>query len=145
MAGSFSSLARLPLGGVPFVTPSSDADLASLDNVGRRGALRLRLAIPARLVTLTETRRAVLLDVSRSGAQINLAKPLEEGEAGFLHFAGLEVFASVVRRGDGFNGLEFDIEMSDEDVLATRHYAERYEADERRALMEEARVWVMGR
>ena len=145
MAGSFSSLARLPFGSAPFATPSPDTDVASLENVGRRGAPRLRLAIPARLVTLTETRRAVLLDVSRSGAQINLAKPLEEGEVGFLHFAGLEAFAGAVRRGEGFNGLEFDIELSAADVLATRHYAERYEADERRALLEEARVWVTGR
>ena len=134
----------MPLGGIPFAAPKPDAGLDSLENVGRRSAARLRLSIPARLVTVCETRRCVLLNVSRTGAQIGLAKPLAVGDAGFLRFAGLEVFGSVIRAGKGLNGLEFDQEMTDEDVLATREYAERYEADERRALMEEARAWVTG-
>ena len=144
MAGSFYSLARMPLGGVPFAAPTTDSDLSSLKNVGRRSAPRLRLSIPARLVSLSETRRFVLLDVSRTGAQISLPKPLAVGEAAFLSFAGFEVFVSVMRAGNGHNGLEFDIEMSDADILATRQYAESYEADERRALMEEVRAWVTG-
>lgn len=144
MAGSFSSLARLPIGGIPFVAPAHDADEEPLENVGRRSAPRLRLSIPVRLVTISETRRCVLLDVSRSGAQISLPKPLAEGEAGFLHFAGYEVFGCVVRKGTGLNGLEFDLELGNADVLAIRHYAENYQTDERRALMEEARAWVMG-
>ncbi|MEO0871401.1 MAG: PilZ domain-containing protein [Pseudomonadota bacterium] len=144
MSGSFASLARLPLGGVPFAAPSADADEEPLANVGRRAAPRLRLSIPARLVTVSETRRCVLLDVSRCGAQISLAKPLSEGEAGFLHFANTEVFVSVIRKATGLNGVEFDVPLSDEDVLAIRRYAEDYEADERRALRSEARAWVAG-
>lgn len=144
MSGSFASLARLPLGGVPFAAPAPDADLESLDNVGRRSAPRLRLSIPGKLITVSETRRCVLLDLSRTGAQIGLAKPLPIGGAGFLRFAQIEVFGSVIRSTKGGNGLEFDVEMPDEDVLATRRFAEEYELDERKALMEEARAWVMG-
>lgn len=144
MPGSFSSLARLPLGGVPFAEPAPDADLEPLANVGRRGAPRLRLSIPARLMTISETRRCVLLDVSQSGAQIGLEKPMAEGEAGFLTFAGFEVFGYVARAGTGFNGLEFDVELENRDVVAIRRYAESYEADKRSALREEARAWVMG-
>jgi len=144
MRGSFSSLARIPSVGVPFNAPAPDADLDPLENVGRRSAPRLRLSIPARLVTVSETRRCVLLDVSRTGAQIGLAKPLGVGEAGFLTFADLEVFGGVIRSSQGSNGLEFDVELSDDDVLGIRHFADNYHYDERRALMDEARAWVTG-
>ena len=145
MAGSFASLARAPLGGVPFVLPEAREGQAPLKNVGRRAAPRLRLSIPAKLVTLTETRRCVVLDVSRTGAQISLAKPLAIGEAGFLRFAEQEVFGGVVRESTGRNALEFDEQLGDAEVLDIRHYAECYEADERKALMQEVREWVMGR
>lgn len=144
MPASFASLARLPLGGVPFAQPAANADEEPLKNVGRRGAPRLRLSIPARLVTVTEMRRCVVLDISRSGAQVSLAKPLAVGEGGFLHFAGSEVFVSVIREGKGLIGVEFDVLLTDEDVLAIRRYAEDYETDERKALLNEARAWVMG-
>ncbi|MEL6541006.1 MAG: PilZ domain-containing protein [Pseudomonadota bacterium] len=144
MAGSFASLARLPLGGVPFAAPAPDADLDPLENVGRRGAPRLRLSIPGKLITVSETQRCALLDLSRTGAQIGLAKPLTVGTAGFLRFAEFEVFGSVIRSTQGGNGLEFDVEMPDEDILTTRRFAEKYEFDERKALMEEVRAWVTG-
>ena len=144
MPGSFSSLARLPLGRVPFAAPCENALDEPLGNVGRRKAPRLRLSIPVRLVTISETRRCALLDLSRSGAQIGLAKPLAEGEAGLLRFAGFEVFGCVLRKSAGFTGLEFDAQLADNDVLAVRRYAEAYDADERSALLEEARSWVMG-
>ncbi|MEM7690759.1 MAG: PilZ domain-containing protein [Pseudomonadota bacterium] len=144
MPGSFSSLARWPLGGVPLVNPAPDAFMEPLRNVGRRKAARLRLSIPAKLVTVSETRRCVLIDLSRTGAQIALPKPLQVGDAAFLRFAGFDVFASALRCDQGRNGLEFDMELSDADVIAIRHYAESAEADERRALIDEARAWVMG-
>jgi hypothetical protein len=144
MAGSFSSLARLPLGGVPFAAPRADTFDDPLVNVGRRKAPRLRLSIPARLVTISETRKCILLDVSRGGAQIGLRQPLAEGEAGFLRFAGFELFGCIVRRAAGFNGLEFDDGLSDHNVIAIRRYAEAYDAGERDELRDAARAWVSG-
>lgn len=144
MSGPRLSFAHLPLGGVPFAAPRDGIDTDPLENVGRRAAPRLRLSIPARLITVSETRRCVLIDVSRSGAQISLARPMAQGDAGFLLFAGLEVFGCAVRASEGYNGIEFDHEMNDGDVLAIRRYAENHDAHERRALMEEARVWVTG-
>lgn len=143
-------MVRMPSQGAPVVDPEIELDAgvciedAPLENVGRRAAPRLRLSIPARLVTTTATHRCVLLDVSRLGAQISLERPLAEGEAGLLNFAGFEVFACVIRTGPGLNGVEFDGELSDEDVLQIRQYAEHYETDERAALKEEARAWVTG-
>ncbi|MEM6585750.1 MAG: PilZ domain-containing protein [Pseudomonadota bacterium] len=144
MAGSFASLARAPLGGLPFTLPEAREGQEPLKKVGRRAAPRLRLSLEAKLVTLTETRRCVVLDVSRTGAQISLAKPLAIGEAGFLRFAQREVFGGVVRESAGRNALEFDEQLSDAEVLDIRRYAESYEADQRKALMQEVREWVMG-
>ncbi|MGB3471326.1 MAG: PilZ domain-containing protein [Erythrobacter sp.] len=90
-------------------------------------------------------RKCILLDISRSGAQIALERPMQVGEAGFLTFAELEVFGCVVRKGEGVNGLEFDVALSDADVLGVRHFAEVFDADERQSLKREARAWVMGR
>lgn len=144
MAGSFSSLARLQLGGVPFAAPREDAFEEPLENVGRRRAPRLRLSIPGRFVTISGTRSCVVLDVSRGGAQIGLAKPLAAGEAGFLRVAGFELFGCVVRQGTGFNGLEFDLEIGHHDVMEIRRFAEAYDAGERDELRDAARAWVDG-
>jgi hypothetical protein len=112
--------------------------------VGRRAAARLRLSIPARLMTLAETRMCVLLDLSCSGARIGLETPLARGAEAFVAFADLEVFGSVVHRGPGLNGIEFDCALTHEEVLATRRYAERHEERERAALLAQVRAWVTG-
>lgn len=152
MSGSFSSLARLPLGATPAAASRSAASQAPtkalpqppLDKVGRRSAPRLRLSIPAKLVTVTRTLPCVLLDVSRSGAQVSLPDPLPPEASCILQFATCEVFACVSRRGTGLNGLCFEDPLDDEEVLATRRFAESYQADERAALLASARAWVTG-
>jgi len=151
MSGSFISLARISRASTSLSESLNGISAWAGDpgdafyNVGRRSAPRLRLSIPARLMTITEIRKTILLDISRSGAQISLERPMQVGEAGFLTFAQLEVFACVVRKGVGVNGLEFDVPLIDADVLAVRHFAEAYDAKERQSLKEEAREWVMGR
>lgn len=129
------------MGGFPFAAPTEKDPLS---NVGRRAAARLRLSIPAKLVTVVSTRRCVLIDLSRCGAQLALEHPLETGDAGILHFAGIEVFGCVIRQAEGVNGLEFDPNLTDEDVLCVRRFAEEFDRDERSALLDTARAWVAG-
>lgn len=116
--------------------------------VGRRGAPRLRLSIPARLVTLCDTRRCILIDLSRSGAQIGLRHPLRLFEEGILNIAGVDQFGTVTRSDimehGGINGLKFETPLRDSDVLAMREYAESFQDDENRALRREVRAWVDG-
>lgn len=116
--------------------------------IGRRAAPRLRLSIPARLVTLVDTRRCILVNLSRTGAQIGLEKPLRKGEGAFLKLAGLDQFGSVVRcavgSGGGVNGLEFECALTDKEVLALRIYAESFADDENRKLRSEVQKWVSG-
>jgi len=116
--------------------------------VGRRAAARLRLSVPARLVTLYDTQSCVCIDISCTGARIALAKPLRAGEAGFLRIAQIEQFATIVRcwKGEdgGINALHFDTPISGQVVLAMRRYAETFEADEQRERRREVEAWVKG-
>lgn len=116
--------------------------------VGRRGAARLRLAIPVKLVSTRATETAVLLDLSRSGARVGLEQPLAPGACLYLKVAELELFAEVVRRdlgeGGGINGLAFDEPLADEVVLMVRQFAETLEQRERNTLRDKVRRWVSG-
>lgn len=112
--------------------------------VGRRSAPRLRLSLPARLVTIENTHKCILLNISRTGAQIAILDSVREGEGGFLECGKLKVFAIVTRSEFSLNALHFDEEISDEDVLDIRSYYETFEERERRKLIETARQWVNG-
>lgn len=116
--------------------------------VGRRGAARLRLAIPARLRATHMNAGCVLLDLSRTGARIGMEKPLVPGELLYLEIARLDLFAEVVRRhcgeSGGINGLVFDEPLSDAAVLAVRHHAETFEQHAQEAFRDQVRRWVSG-
>jgi hypothetical protein len=126
------------------VAPADDVPAS----IGRRATARLRLSIPARMVSIFATCDCILIDLSRSGAQIALAEPLALGESGYLVLGRHEAFVEVVRRTvsaeGGVNGLAFDAPLSDQDVLAVRHYAESIEQFHRRALRKQVRKWVTG-
>ncbi|MEM6474928.1 MAG: PilZ domain-containing protein [Pseudomonadota bacterium] len=115
-----------------------------LGKIGRRSAARLRLSVPAKFISLYEARNCTLLDVSRTGARIELDHPLVLNDAGFLRCAGVEVFACVLREKSGVNGLEFDLPLSDNQVLAIRSFSENLERDERSSVWSEARAWATG-
>lgn len=116
--------------------------------IGRRAAARLRLAIPARFVSIYSTQNCILLDVSRTGARLALARPLAERQSGFVAFAQFELFGSIVRadRGadGGANALAFDEPITEADVLDVRRFAEGFEMRERLALRDRVRRWVAG-
>ncbi|MFN4021147.1 MAG: PilZ domain-containing protein [Erythrobacter sp.] len=116
--------------------------------IGRRGAARLRLAIPVRIVSIHGTQTGILLDLSRTGARIGLAEPLTPGMCLYLKIARFELFAEVVRRDlgadGGINGLVFDEPLPDTTVLAVREHAEGFAQRQREALRDQVRRWVSG-
>jgi len=116
--------------------------------VGRRSAARLRLAIPARFVSILATQSGILLDVSRSGARLGLAQPPPEGQAGYLAIDRFEVFGTIVRTepgiGGGIIGIDFEEPLTDAQVLEIRRHAEQFETNERQALRDQVRRWVSG-
>lgn len=121
---------------------------------GRRGEARLRLCLPARLQTMYDTRRCIILDLSRTGAQLGLEKPLNNGQSAILELhipkgIGLDQFGTIIRQGETLQGaaigLQFETPLSKEDVLSVRHFAETFEEDAKRSLRNEARAWVDGK
>lgn len=119
------------------------------DSIGRRSSPRLHLSVPAKLLSVIETQDCLLVDVSQTGARIRLERPLAAGASGYLRAGPVEAFATAVRqtwigKGDGINGLEFEVRLSKSEVLALRAYAEDYEMAERRAFLRQARDWIMG-
>lgn len=111
---------------------------------GRRSAARLRISLPARLISIEETHRAILLNISRSGAQIAIINALREGEGGMLECGSLKAFGVVTRSEFSINALHFEEPISQEAVLEMRRYYETFEERERRKLIETARRWVNG-
>lgn len=115
---------------------------------GRRGAPRLRLSIPARLVSLYSSHRCILIDLSCTGAQVGLEQPLNMDDTALIQIAGLEIFCEVVRSAQGpnggVNGLVFDPPLREQDVLDMRAYAESYQANELQGLRSEVKDWVNG-
>lgn len=115
---------------------------------GRRSAARLRLAVPARFVSIWETQDCILIDVSRTGARVALARPLAVGQSGYLALAGMELFGTIVRseRSEdmALNALAFDEPIPSGEVLRIRSFAESFEARRSHALRERVRRWVAG-
>jgi hypothetical protein len=88
--------------------------------------------------------RCILLNISRSGAQVAILDSLREGAEAILRCGPFEHFAIVSRSEFGLNALQFDEPLLHSEVLEVRHLYENFEERERRALMETARKWVMG-
>lgn len=130
------------------ITLIQDGAAAAYAAIGRRAAPRLRLAIPARFTSVTATQGCILLDISRSGARIALARPAPCGQSGYIEIGRLELFGMVVRSerlGDGgANAVAFDEPMSEAEVLAIRSFAEVFEQRERQSQRDQVRRWVTG-
>lgn len=125
---------------------SSDRNAPML--IGRRASARLRVAIPARLVSIYSTQNCILLDISRNGARLALANPVAEHQSGVVEVARLELFGAIVRaeRGaeGGANAMAFEDPITEAEVLAVRRFAEGFEMRERLALRDLVRRWVAG-
>lgn len=116
--------------------------------VGRRGSARLRLAVPARFVSVYSTQPCVVLDISRTGARVALPGPLPPNHSGYIEIGRFEVFGSIVRiepgPDGGINAMAFDEPISKALVLEIRKFAEDFELRERELLRDQVRRWVSG-
>lgn len=128
----------------PAGPPADRAAEPAIPNTGRRSAPRLRLILPARLISIEGDQPCILMNLSRSGAQVAVIHPLRSGEAAVLRCAGIDVFGDVIRTDFGLNAIRFEQELRDADVLAVRHHYDTFEDSQRRSLIETARKWVTG-
>ncbi len=124
--------------------PTSGDKDAPVVQVGRRSAPRLRLSLPAQLIAVEKAHTCILLNLSRTGAQVAILDAMREGEGAILRCGAINHFAIVTRSEFGLNALAFDEPLTDAIVLYIRRYHENFEEREKRALMETARKWVTG-
>lgn len=113
-------------------------------SIGRRAAPRLRLSLPAQLIAVEKAHTCILLNLSRTGAQVAILDAMREGEGAILRCGVINHFAIVTRNEFGLNALSFEEKLTDAIVLETRRYHENFEERERRALIETARKWATG-
>lgn len=113
-----------------------------LDFSPRRAHARLRLGIPAQLMTVNGPREIILIDLSQSGARVQLSGQ-ERITDGVLSWMGFEVFGVRVWQTGQTIGLQFERPISSGWVLATRNWrpSKREARIESRSF---ARDWVKG-
>ncbi|WP_191229163.1 PilZ domain-containing protein [Aurantiacibacter xanthus] len=114
-------------------------------NAGRRRDSRLRLSVPGRLITLTDTHKISLRDISQSGAKLVLPEQVQQGEDGVLEWLDFEAFGTIVWTHKGLAGMAFDEPLPTAVLLATR---EKFDSRAFKSHEEEAREqaadWYLG-
>lgn len=140
-----------PLGKAPVLAQLRDIAAAeaaaprlSPGKIGRRHAARLRVSLPGQMIGVEKVQSCILLNLSRSGAQVAILESLRIGEGAILRCGAIKQFGVVTRSEFGLNAVEFDEQLEHEQVLEIRRYYENFEERERRTLIETARKWVNG-
>lgn len=108
----------------------------------RRSHSRLRLGIPARLLSLDGQQAVTLVDLSQSGAQLRLLVP-GRISGGLLGWLGFEAFGDTAWQIGDRLALSFDAPIELPWVVATRQRAP-VELEPGRALRHAAREFVSG-
>lgn len=112
---------------------------------GRRRDSRLRLGVPAQLITLTGQSIASLRDLSQSGAHLATKAQLVRGEDAVLSWLGFETFGRIVWASHGEAGLEFDELLAPAILIKTRDQFDLGLAPSaEQAAYDAARRWYMG-
>lgn len=87
--------------------------------IERRAARRVRTACPASLRTLTGQDLGQLLDLSTSGARLQLADPPASGTTAMLIWGTHRAACTIVWAGDDVCGVAFEIALDEAVVLET--------------------------
>jgi hypothetical protein len=119
--------------------------------LGRRGTARVELGAPARLVSVVDTRECVLVNLSRSGALIRLARPLAIDACGYLRAGTVNAFVIITRvarasevEGDTISGVRFDPPLTRDQFIELRTYSKEYVLSQKRLSQLAAGEWVKG-
>ncbi len=92
--------------------------------IGRRRHSRLRLCLPARLITLSGNFNATLVDLSRTGARIAVDRSPTAGCEAVLEWGSHDAFCTVAWFDGNCCGLRFEESLPQKIILATRQLGE---------------------
>ena len=115
-----------------------------VDHIPRRAHSRLRLGIPARLLTLEGQQWVTLVDLSQSGVRITLERPRTVSGGGLLRWLGYEAFGDAAWQCGEELALHFDEPIDRAWLIETRHRAPA-ELDQNRHNRRAAQEFVVGR
>ncbi|RYD80093.1 MAG: PilZ domain-containing protein [Verrucomicrobiaceae bacterium] len=113
---------------------------------GRRGRSRLKARLVARAISVSGSQRAVLNDLSLTGARLTLSEPIKAGECIVLQWGDFEAFGDVVWSSENQIGIQFDATIEPRTLIATRDLddLERLPSDHD-LVRRSAEAWVNGR
>ncbi|MFC3098705.1 PilZ domain-containing protein [Alteraurantiacibacter palmitatis] len=112
--------------------------------IGRRRDARLRLGVPAQLITLAGQYTVCLADLSQSGAHVAARQPFEVSRDAVLSWMGFEAFGRVVWHRGSEAGIEFDELLPEAVLLQTRQQVDSGKVRSfEEELYEGARSWYL--
>ena len=107
---------------------------------GRRSEPRAYIVLPASAEALSGHRQVRLVDVSRTGAQLEGSGLPDVGKDIVFKCAGLDTFATITWADSDRRGVQFDEPISVRDLIELRRLAETIDPDEAEA----AADWANG-
>lgn len=110
----------------------------------RRTEPRLRLGIPAKFESLEGQHKVRLLDLSQSGAHVDMPD-IGKVRQGVLTWMGYEVFAEVMWQKRSEIGVQFDTQLTYDQLVEIREYAPAVVQQEAIDAAKAARDFVDGR
>ncbi len=115
-------------------------------SIGRRRDSRLRIAIPATLITVAGQWRATLCDISQSGARLRIGEQIRDDQEAVLSWLEFESFGKIVWCHDGYVGLEFYDLLAPNVLIVSRDRMDLGDVvtDEQKVL-ERSKAWYQGR
>ncbi len=121
------------------------AHLYHRSQTGRRADARLRLSLPAELITLDGQGHAVVENLSRTGARIATRMNLRPKSCCVMRWSGAEAFCTVRWSGGGRCGLVFDSPLSRDELMRARWLDGNLNQVERERWQRWASEFVSGR
>ena len=114
-------------------------------NAGRRGRSRLRVRLPARIITRTQTAQAILADLSLTGAKVSTTAELKLGGEVVLEWGKFEAFGEVVWIRGQYCGISFFDMIAPPVLIATRDLDDTSHLPRDSDMLREvAQGWVKG-
>ncbi|MFC3102144.1 PilZ domain-containing protein [Altererythrobacter lauratis] len=112
--------------------------------IGRRRDARLRLGVPAQLITLAGQYTVSLADLSQSGAHVAARLPFEVSRDAVLSWMGFEAFGRIVWHRGCEAGIEFDDLLPEAVLLQTRQQVDSGKVRSfEQEVYEDARSWYL--
>lgn len=122
----------------------ADQDPSTLASHGRRASPRLRLNLPAQLITLDSRGPALLENISATGARIASRLVVRPGSSCVVRIAGLELFADITWAISDRCGILFESPLTEQQLLTLRELNGLPVKNEKTARKEWAQRFVEG-